>query len=349
MGPITSPARVVLFFVLSVLAIAGPVGGGLYLGLTGPPPYILLHDRLEGQTAVPRLYPDGSLVTVHDFAGGAAARAGAARLLAGLQVQESRQTLHVAFYTRAESGRPMSGMIVPVSDRVVQVEAPTPALVEERFAALGFVAENPQKNLVYVLLTQYPSWVTVGLLVYAGLVFIWMCRLAGWAGTADAPPGTPLQPVEVLRERIQRMQRADTPLQVTAAGPDGLILEWRIADARWAGLMEAGQLKKAHRIHLRLDAAQHRVRAIDEEREVSFVAGIGQAGWGLSWFRGVSFFQYQRGAAVGLFISQDELRVRSAYQYRFQLAEMKNPLIEVITTSGWTYRPVVSFARLLSG
>jgi hypothetical protein len=73
----------------------------------------------------------------------------------------------------------------------------------------------------------------------------------------------------------------------------------------------------------------------------------GVVGWSWSFFRGINFFQYERGVQVGLFFKDGQWT--KAYNYRFNLAEMKNPLIEVIAGSGWTFAPVVTFFRPLGG
>ena len=35
-----------------------------------------------------------------------------------------------------------------------------------------------------------------------------------------------------------------------------------------------------------------------------------------------------------------------AYHYKFDVAEMKDPIAEIVTGSGWTYRPVMTKGKL---
>ena len=112
--------------------------------------------------------------------------------------------------------------------------------------------------------------------------------------------------------------------------------------------MEVGGLTKAHQVCLELDPGRHRVLAQDREWTVSWSGGVAGLGWSWSFFRGISFFQYECGAAVGLFF-QDGRWTTTAHDYRFDLAEMKNPLIRAVVESGWTFAPVVTFFRPLGG
>src|SRR5262249_40045800 len=120
----------------------------------------------------------------------------------------------------------------------------------------------------------------------------------------------------------------------------------RIADARWLGLMEAGGLTTAHQVHLELDPKTHRVLAQDRARAISWSAGVAHLGRAWAFFRGIDFFHYERGALVGLFF-KDGRWTTTAYNSRFHLAEIKNPLIQATVESGWTFAPVVTFFRLL--
>ena len=100
---------------------------------------------------------------------------------------------------------------------------------------------------------------------------------------------------------------------------------------------------------MELDPERHRVRSLDEHRTVSWGGGIAQVSRSY-FFRGISFFEYSRGALLGLFF-RDGRWTTKAYDYRFVLSEMKAPLVEATVGSGWTFTPVVTlsrpFARLL--
>jgi hypothetical protein len=89
------------------------------------------------------------------------------------------------------------------------------------------------------------------------------------------------------------------------------------------------------------------VLAQDRDRTISWGGGVARLGGSWSFFRGITFFQYERGALFGLFF-KDGHWTTTAYDYRFCLAEMKNPLIQAVVGSGWTFAPVVTFLRPLA-
>ncbi len=121
-----------------------------------------------------------------------------------------------------------------------------------------------------------------------------------------------------------------------------------IADAKRAGLMEAGGLSTVHKVKLEFDTKNGRVNAQDREWECSFRAGIGRLSMFGSFSTGIDFFSYDRAAECGSLFKNGKLVWGFAHNYRFQLSEMKTPLIKVIFSSVWTFRPAVTFVGLLN-
>jgi hypothetical protein len=250
-------------------------------------------------------------------------------------------------YTRRDNGR--RGLVLAVGSRVLQIEAADDGKVDARLGGLPFVGENPEKGPLTILFTRHLVLALLGVAGYLLLWFAFLFRGGAWAASITPAPGIARVPAETLRARLLAVNDLGLPFQVREERPGGrLVAEWRIADARWVGLMEAGGLTKAHQVHLELDPNTHRVLAQDRDRTVSWSAGVAHLGWSWSFFWGIDFFHYERGALVGLFF-KDGRWTTTAYDYRFHLAEMKNPLIQAIVESGWTFAPVVTFFRPLGG
>lgn len=196
---------------------------------------------------------------------------------------------------------------------------------------------------------------TSGMLVFASLVLIYaafltipMYRMGSWVGTVKPQPGVePVDAAELLA-RLLAVNELDVPFHIVQDKKGKLVAEWRIADAKWAGPMEAGGLKMVHKIKLELDARKNRVMAQDREWGCSFRAGIGRFSMFGSFFVGIDFFSYDRAAEYGLLFKNGRLVFGAAYNYRFQLSEMKTPLINVVTGSGWTFRPVATFIKIFT-
>jgi hypothetical protein len=232
---------------------------------------------------------------------------------------------------------------------LLQLEGPSREAIDAAFRNLPELKPNPRRNLVWTAATKYPWPSLAVLLAYSGLFLLTLSHAGSWAGSIAAQSAVPV-PATALRERLLAINALDSPIVVTELSPSRLQVDWRIADERWISLMQAGGLQNAHRIVLEIDPQAHTVRAIDQSWQVDWSAGIGRLRAGASFFRGIAFTSYQRGAAYGLLLNDDgQWQLGEAYNYRFDLAEMKQPLIAATVEGGWNWKPVVSFARWLGG
>lgn len=208
-----------------------------------------------------------------------------------------------------------------------------------------FFGPPPYNNM-----SDFWALFTVSLILLYCIPFsIWMFRGGSWAGTISAKAKTSPIPEDDLRSRLLSFNDLDLPFSIKEDKCGKLIAEWQITNSNWATLMELAGLEMAHRVVLELDEVNNIVRARDEEKEISWSAGVAKYKWSANVFVGIDFFQYDRAAELGLVIKDGKPQIGLAYNYRFYLAEMKNPIIDTITQSGWTYRPVVSFIRAISG
>lgn len=336
--------RIILYVVGIVAGIVVPVAAGLLLGFLGPAPYMVDEAGLGAEWATPRRFADGSTVSVTAYPSPAAANQEAQTIKHSIPTSSTSQTLNVVRYTRSDDQR--RGLLLPVGSRIVRVEAADDRAVDARLQSLPFVRKNPDRNLMWVLFSEHLGVALAGLALYTLAFGILMARGASWA--AEIAPRPRIAPVtaKTLRARILALNDLDLPFHVREEG-DGLVAEWRIADDRWIGLMEAGGLHDVHRIHMELDPVLERVRSLDVRRTVHWSAGIAQVSASFSFFRGISFFDYDRGVQMGVFF-RDGRWTTKAYDYRFVLSEMKTPLVQAIVGSGWRFTPVVTRSRTLA-
>ena len=84
------------------------------------------------------------------------------------------------------------------------------------------------------------------------------------------------------------------------------------------------------------------MRATDEAATYDWSAGLGGANLEWKSLLGIVFFQYESQSSFGLGLDeQGRFTLRPDYQYTFDLNEMKSPLVETVTRSGWAWRPTV--------
>jgi len=334
--------RIIVYLAGAVAAIVLPVAGALLLGFLGPPPYLLDEAGLGPEWASPRRFPDGSTVAVTTTPSPAAAKQRAESIGQSIPTSSATRTLNVVRYTRADDGR--RGLLLPVGRAVVQVEAEDDRAIGRRLESLPFVRANPEKNLLWVLFARHPGVAFTGLAFYLLAFALLMARGASWAAEIAPPPQAAPVPANTLRSRILALNGLDLPFQVREEPNGRLVAEWRIVDARWIGLMQAGGLGELHGIYMELDPDARRVRSLDVHRNVSWSGGIAQLGGSFSFFRGISFFEYSRGMMGGVFFRDGQWAMK-AYDYRFLLSEMKAPLVQAIVGSGWRFTPVLTLSR----
>jgi hypothetical protein len=336
--------RIILYAAGIIAAVVVPIAGAFLLAFLGPAPYLLDEDGPGPEWSSPRRFPDGSSVAVTTYPSPAEANREVEAISRSIPTSSTSQTMNVVRYTRADDQR--RGLLLPVGQRIVHVEAGDDRAIDERLHALPFIRENPEKNLMWLLFTDYTGVALSALGLYILGLGVFMARGASWA--AEIAPAARTAPVaaDTLRSRILALNDLDLPFHIREES-NRLVAEWRIADARWIGLMEAGGLHDVHRIYMELEPEGHRVRSLDEHRTVSWSAGIARLSGSFSFFRGISFFEYSRGVMMGVFF-RDGRWTMKAYDYRFVLSEMKTPLVQAIVGSGWRFTPVVTLSPSLS-
>jgi len=177
-------------------------------------------------------------------------------------------------------------------------------------------------------------------------VFVIFPLLGSWAA-AVGPESEVRLPTEELRRRLLSLNDESLPFAVVqdSDDPSRITVSWKIADEKWIELFAARGLRIQYALRMRLLEAKGVVEAQDNFKRFEYAAGLGARGIGfgsrLSFFRGIGLFQYQRGLRYGVIFKDGELKIDHACNYRFSMPEIKNPIIDIVTESGWAFKPVV--------
>jgi hypothetical protein len=162
-------------------------------------------------------------------------------------------------------------------------------------------------------------------------------------GNKAAPAGVARQSVPELRARLLAANRDTAPFVIRDGAPEGvdLVAEWKIVDASWYEIFAKAGLEKVFKVLMKFDEAKGEVRAVDQEWEVAWRAGVPSLSLSASAFRGqkaeISFgtaFAFREDASYG-----------KVYDYRFNTKEIKTPLVEAAQSAGWGWKGV-AFAKL---
>jgi hypothetical protein len=244
------------------------------------------------------------------------------------------------------------GLVFATGAWVIAAEAANDDVIEEHLNSLPFLKPQ-EKSFMTALVEDHLAWLFVVIGIYIVILALAFPRMGSWAARTDAVPNVAPVGTDELKQRLMAINDMDQPVQVMEGKrPNELIVEWKYADEKWAGIMAAGRVKSLARIRLRLDPAQNRVRAQDAKSTVRWQSGAYgvMSAASVRWvgFKGISFYDYAKEQMSGLIFKDGRLTFDKAYEYRFHFGEMKRPIIETITGSGWDYVPVVTFLRIFN-
>ena len=225
------------------------------------------------------------------------------------------------------------------SEAVRLTSADDPVAMTASLPGAATAAATPGAAPFRVPTGWFVGWMLVNLAVAA----LWFFKGVPWAASVKGETGVAPAGADALRQRLHAAVGPDLPFAVTAgSAPNELEATWRYADAQWLDLARARKLRRTHRIVMRLDDDAKVVRVL--EYSAAFDASAGRGGADLSWqlSRGITFFQVDYQKVFGL---QLDGRGRPTgalgYEWKFNLQEMKAPLIAAVTRAGWEWRPVI--------
>lgn len=148
----------------------------------------------------------------------------------------------------------------------------------------------------------------------------------------------------MLRDRLLALNQQSIPVEVVASPKNDGVFEitWRYGDASWFDLMRAHKMRRTHKLVLALDEPGHTARVL--EYWSAFDASARANDLHLNWTaaRGMQFFEFEHRRVFGVQLDESGKPTGELSKaYTFNLQELKQPIIEVVTASGWTWQPVM--------
>ena len=150
---------------------------------------------------------------------------------------------------------------------------------------------------------------------------------------------------DILLGRLLASNDPSKPYHIVKGEETDLIAEWKIVDASWYGVFSKSWLGKAYRAILLLDETRHAVRCYEEIGSVSWTAGTNglspSVHYHRSFFGGRILFkkEYGRGYAIR---EPTTLETGKVYDYRFDIDDIRKPIIQIVQESGWEWVPVTA-------
>ena len=338
-------SRIVAYFAVTFGLFLLPFGlVGLDLALA-PAPFAVEPDALPSGGSSIQRFPDGSTVTVLVRPSSEAAKAAVeenVRAAPHRSFSQSNGKVALTRYENVATGKAWAWL--RIDHVVVGVEAADRAAVDQRLANLTVVTKNPGADPLFefvALCEHNPGVVIAAIGIYLLVIAFFMVKGAAWAARIDPAPGTPAVSADELRSRLLRVNELALPWRLEVVRPGVFRAEWVYVDARWVQAQGAGRLRTSRRLTLHVDESGRRVSVVESIRSRSLGAGLGGFFANFSYWRGITFYAYEAGAAVGLGFRDGRWQLAEAYRYRFSATEMRNPLVEAIVDGGWTYAPTL--------
>jgi hypothetical protein len=254
-------------------------------------------------------------------------------------------------YSLSDPG--LRGQVKLIDEMIVHVQGRDNDTIEKTFRQAGLIIPNPKANILTNIAhsNKYIVHLAIFILVYATIQLPIWNRVASWAATIKPRHG--IEPVSEpeLRQRLLAINSMDVPFHVVERKRKKLDIVWRLADAKWVGLMTANKVSRVEIMRLRLSDHDKSCRAVEISKTVKASADGSslQFGFSFSFFRGIVFGQWEYEKQFGLIFRDGGLTFDTAYEYKFSLSELKNPLVNIIVSSGWSFKPVMFFSKILGG
>lgn len=224
-----------------------------------------------------------------------------------------------------------------------RIRALGPLPIEASSARLGASPVSNTKTQVSDRLSSSRIAMTAFLVINLSLAVFWFFKGSAWSVRQPPQPGKQPESVASLRDRLLGLNQQGVPVQVIAShNSDELEVTWRYADAQWFDLMRAHKMRRMHKLVLTLDEHSHTARI--REYWSAFDASAGPNDLRLNWTaaRGMQFFAFEHRRVFGVQLdASGKPTGELSKAYTFNLQELKQPIVEAVTASGWTWQPVM--------
>lgn len=164
-------------------------------------------------------------------------------------------------------------------------------------------------------------------------------------GIKRPDPGIAPVPRDELMEKILGLGGEKVPFKITESEESDILVELKVVDAEWYEFFAKAGLEKTYKIYLLLDNAEKEVRALEKIGEVSWKKGVPTISYSKSSFQGRTIAYKEFGTSYA-FKEPKPSSFGKVYEYSFDVNDVKNPLIEITTSFGWSYVPVTSMRKV---
>ncbi|GAA2511618.1 hypothetical protein [Streptomyces longisporus] len=159
-------------------------------------------------------------------------------------------------------------------------------------------------------------------------------------GTRRPADGVARRTAAEVEAALLGLNRPDVPYVIRDGRAEGadLVAEWRILDPAWQTFFARTQVSRMFQVRMRLVPEKHEIRSIDQQLEVTWVDGTPRLAFVAEAQRG----QVQTVSKRWTLGRGEDGGLEATETFRFDSADLKNPLQDTVLGAGWTWRGVIT-------
>ncbi len=158
-------------------------------------------------------------------------------------------------------------------------------------------------------------------------------------------------PKEELYHRLLALNRDDLPYEIKPdkSGKCDLILEWKLADAKWYGIFSKNRFSKWYKVYMLLDDTRKSLRYLEETGTIEWQTGakglepIIHINYNRTFFRGKILFTREYSITYGI---KENLKPGKIYNYQFDTTQPINKIRKTAEQAGWEPVPVTTMKHV---
>lgn len=188
---------------------------------------------------------------------------------------------------------------------------------------------NVGGSVANLLITVFLSCVivmTIPFIISIGLMKMW------------TEPKPTIKPKQELIKELKSKNSKDFPFEIVETDKYDLLLRFKLADAKWKGILFRGGFNKAYWLYLKFDESKNTVYCSEKTRELSWDAGAGinnlTAKINFNIFYGIILFD------IGKTKIYDSFQIfKKVADYSYNVSDTRWPVFNIILKNGWTIKP----------
>ena len=159
-------------------------------------------------------------------------------------------------------------------------------------------------------------------------------------GTKRPAHGVAPRPAAEVHAALLSLNRPDVPYIIRDGRAEGadLVAEWRMLEPAWQTFFARTQVSRVFQVRMRLVPEKNEVRSLDQQYEVTWVAGVPRLSTSAEAQRG----QVRTVSKQWTLGGREDSDLEATETFSFDSSDLKNPLQDAVLGAGWTWRGVIT-------